>query len=73
MVTVEMLQRALVEAGYDLEMEHMRLGELIETTVEASQVPASQQDVALSADLPGTALWVTGNRRRLRQVFSASA
>jgi signal transduction histidine kinase len=47
----------------------MRLGELIETTVEASQVPASQQDVALSADLPGTALWVTGNRRRLRQVL----
>ncbi len=65
----DLLDIGRIEAGFDLEMKAVRLDELIRTSTESAQVYARSEAMALSADLPDSALRVWGNARRLRQVL----
>ena len=65
----DVLDIGRIEAGYDLEMQKVKLDELIRTTVDATQTYAFSAGIDLTADLPRSPLWVWGNMRRLRQVL----
>ena len=65
----DLLDIGRIEAGYDLEMQKVRLDELIQMTVDATQTFAFGAGIDLTADLPRSPLWVWGNARRLRQVL----
>jgi two-component system, OmpR family, phosphate regulon sensor histidine kinase PhoR len=65
----DLLDIGRIEAGYDLDMQPFRFDELIETTVEASQVAANAADVTLKIEELPSPIWVRGNSRRLRQVM----
>jgi two-component system NtrC family sensor kinase len=65
----DLLDIGRIEAGYDLEMRALRMGELVRTTAEAAMVQAESQGMRLSVDVPARPLHVWGNARRLRQVL----
>lgn len=65
----DLLDIGRIEAGYDLEMQAVRLDELVRTTVDATQTYAIEENLTLTMDVPRTPLWVWGNQRRLRQVL----
>jgi len=65
----DLLDIGRIEAGYDLEMQKVRLDELIRMTVDATQTHVFRVGIGLTADLPRSPLWVWGNTRRLRQVL----
>lgn len=65
----DLLDIGRIEAGYDLEMQKLRLDELIRLTVDATQPHAVSIGINLTSDLPRFPVWVWGNTRRLRQVL----
>lgn len=65
----DLLDIGRIEAGYDLEMQPLRMDELIRLATEAAGVIAATQDIDVSLELPQSPLWVWGNTRRLRQVL----
>ena len=65
----DLLDIGRIEAGYDLEMQPLRMDELIRLATEAAGVIAATQDIDVSLELPQAPLWVWGNTRRLRQVL----
>lgn len=65
----DLLDIGRIEAGYDFEMQPVRFDHLVREVVEATQVPAAQSGITLSAEVASEPLWVWGNERRLRQVL----
>jgi len=58
-----------IEAGYDFEMQAVRLDRLAREVVEATRISAAREGITLSVEVASEPLWVWGNERRLRQVL----
>jgi two-component system NtrC family sensor kinase len=65
----DLLDIGRIEAGYDLEMGPIRVGELVETVAEDVEVEAAQADIEIRVDVADAPLISWGNARRLRQVI----
>ncbi|MGC9468734.1 MAG: ATP-binding protein [Anaerolineae bacterium] len=65
----DLLDIGRIEAGYDLEMQCLRIDELVETAAEAALSSARDAEVSLSISPSEAPLRVWGDARRLRQVL----
>jgi two-component system NtrC family sensor kinase len=65
----DLLDIGRIEAGYDLEMQPLRMEKVLQQIAEDYEIQASQKDIELRMELQGQPLWVRGNSRRLRQVL----
>lgn len=65
----DLLDIGRIEAGYDLEMDSVRLDEIIRQAVTDHALDMSQGQIECIVNLPEAPLWVRGNAPRLRQVL----
>ncbi len=65
----DLLDIGRIEAGYDFEMQAVRLDRLAREVVEATRISAAREGITLSVEVASEPLWVWGNERRLRQVL----
>ncbi len=64
----DLLDIGRIEAGYDLEMQPIRINETIQQAIEAHAVQIAQAELNIYTLIADKPLWVMGNPRRLYQV-----
>ncbi|MBN2389481.1 MAG: GAF domain-containing protein [Anaerolineae bacterium] len=65
----DLLDIGRIEAGYDLDMQHFCLNDVIQESVDAHMIYIEQAELYIMTDIPDAALWIYGNSRRIRQVL----